>query len=215
MSHANYPTVVKRGGFLSAVAHGVFGLLIVVVVCGAGIGMYALHIVDQKAERVLGLGAGVVTSLPESLPQLRASLPPALADAMEDVRDPAYREQVEVTARLSPPGDRGARFAVIDVTNQGERTITLMALRVVLIDANDVPVRSIVTYAATPLTLDNEWRGPILPGSQRLCSEPFYAGEDVASAEVEVADLRVWQPEAVTPELDREASQAAYTSAAD
>ena len=62
-------------------------------------------------------------------------------------------------------------------------------------------------WAATPLSIDNDWRGPILPGSRRyfvcrrsiaLSSSPF----DQIKTEVEINELRVWNGESTQQQPD-------------
>jgi len=154
--------------------------------------VYALHVVDHKVDAVLGVGTDTLQSLPELLPEIRDALPPALADAFEDVRDPSYRDQVDVNVRLVSSSRDDLRQLVLDVTNNGDKTVTLMAVRVVLLDEAGDPVSSVVTYAATPLTVDQDWRGPILPGSHRICGEPVWRARDGLTPQVEIADIRVW-----------------------
>ena len=138
------------------------------------------------------MSGNVVQSLPEILPELREALPPALADAIEDERNPNYREHLRVESKLHAREDgRGMQLA-IEVENSGSETVTMLALRAVLVDANDMPVRSIVTYAATPLTVDEEWRGPLLPGSTRLCGVFFYRSNGDLTPRVEITDVRTW-----------------------
>ena len=48
MRHNANPMVVKRGGFLSAVAYGLFGTITAAIVCGAGVGLYAVNVVDRR-----------------------------------------------------------------------------------------------------------------------------------------------------------------------
>jgi hypothetical protein len=199
MNYPNHQTVIKRGGFLSAVAYGFFGLLTAAVVSVAVLGVYAIHVVDRKLDTVLGLGTDVIRSLPESLPQIRKSLPPALADALNDERDVAYRENLHVEAHLVPGSRDEYQQLVVNAKNNGDKTVTFMAVRVVLVDANDVPVRSLVVHAATPMTLDSEWRGPILPGSLRQCSEPLWRCPPDLKPQLEIADLRVWSGPQPTP----------------
>jgi hypothetical protein len=194
MLRQNHETVVRRGGFLTALVHGVFGLLIAVIICGAGVGLYAMNIVDRKADKVLNISGDVLESLPETLPQLVESLPPALADAINDVRDPAYRDKIDLDVRLGAPGGRhGAREVIIHANNRGDQTVTLLAVRVVLVDENEDPVRAVATYAATPLAIENEWRGPLMPGSERICSLHAWHSEGDLSPRVEITDLRVWR----------------------
>lgn len=185
----NYPgIVVKKHGFLSSVARGFFGLLATVVVCGTGLAFYGLHIVDHKAAQLLAFGGGVI----DKLPAWQQALPPVLADAVRDRRAPEYREHVSVSARLVERGDRGGMRVVFDVKNEGAETVTVLGLRVVLADADGVPIREFSTYAATPLAIDGDWRGPLLPGGEaRTMVERLYV-EGAKSAAVEVTELRVW-----------------------
>ena len=186
----NAPVYVRRHGFLAAVAYGVFGTLTAIVVCATGLGVYALHVADDKADRLLSAGAGVFTSLPE----IQESLPPVLSDMLQDRRSPSYREQVDLNCRLVASTDgRPYNHVVIEATNHGPATITLMALRVVLVDDEGVPVRAMSTYAATPATIENDWRGPLLPGSTRQCSFNVYGDARGLKPIMEVTDLRVWE----------------------
>lgn len=193
--HRDAPVVVRRGGFLSAVAYGVFGTLTTLIVCAAALGAYALHVADSKVDAVFGAGRSVLTALPE----LREALPPVMADALNDRRAPAYRESVELRASLAETGDDRYREVVIDATNNGDETITLLAVRVVLVGEGGVPLRSLSTYAATPAMIDEEWRGPILPGSTRRCGVTVYHCPPNAALEAEITDLRVWNGPADPP----------------
>ena len=74
--------VVKKAGFLSALAYGFFGMLTATVVCASGLAFYSLHIVDSKTDSIFGLAHSLVGSFPEML----ESLPPVLADALNDRR---------------------------------------------------------------------------------------------------------------------------------
>ncbi|MGE0480156.1 MAG: hypothetical protein AB7Q17_06745 [Phycisphaerae bacterium] len=192
----NYPgVVVKKHGFLSSVARGFFGLLGTVVVCGTGLAFYGLHIVDHKAAQLLAFGGGVI----DKLPAWQQALPPVLADAVRDRRAPEYREHVSVDARLverTDRSERGGMRVVFDVKNDGDETVTVLGLRVVLADADGVPIREFSTYAATPLAIDGDWRGPLLPGGgTRTMVERLYV-EGAKSATVEVTELRVWNADA-------------------
>jgi hypothetical protein len=181
--------VVKRHGFLAATAYGLFGTLTALIICSAGVGVYALHVLDAKTDRLLNAGAGLITSLP----QLRESMPPVVADMINDRRSPAYREHVELACRMVAPSEaHGRDMVVIEVTNNGAETITLMGVRVVLVDAAGVPVRAMSTYAATPAMIDDDWRGPLLPGSTRQCSFNLYSSWVPLRPVAEITDLRVW-----------------------
>lgn len=188
---SNMPAViVRKGGFLTALFHGVFGFLTVVVICATGLGIYGLHTADGTVGSLLSLTGNVVSGLPDWL----QNLPPLLSESLDDHRAPDYRDQIEVSVRTVPsPGDSHRELALIEVENNGPETITVLALTVVLEDENGVPACETRTYAATPFALDeDEWRGPLLPGSKRRFMVGRYGHDDNLSATVEVAELRVW-----------------------
>jgi len=71
-----------------------------------------------------------------------------------------------------------------------------MSLRVVVEDDRGVPVREITTYAATPLAADQNWRGPLMPGSKRRLSVgSCWARDSDLTATVEITELRIWERE--------------------
>lgn len=181
--------VVRRSGFFSALAHGFFGALIAIVLCVTCVAVYGVHVVDRKTDALLGVGHGIIKSIPE----LEEALPPVIADALDDRRAPEYREQLAMNVRLLPGSDGGHSELVVETANNGDEVITLMAVRIVLLDENGVPVRSVNTYAATPATIDQDWRGPIMPGSKRYCGITMFRCPANLTPEVEITDLRVWK----------------------
>lgn len=192
------PIIVKKG-FLSAVAQGLFGTLITAIVCVSGLGFYLVNIVDRKTGDLFSFTQETISSLPA----LRAALPPAIADALADRRDPSYRQQLDVAAELiaEGKGDEGwSRRVVLSVTNKGDQTISLLAVRLVLLDAQGVPVRAVLQHAATPIALqDEQWNGPLMPGGVRKIPLTIAADDKYASVSAEVTDLRIWTgPEAAT-----------------
>lgn len=190
------PVVVKKSGIVAPLVYGLFGFLTATIVCGAGVGLYALNLVDRKSEALLGYGREMF----EALPELKESLPPALADALNDQRDPKYREHVELEAKLVPGHDRQRANLVVTARNTGDKTVSLMSVRTVLLDAEQAPVYAWSTYAATPLTVDNDWRGPLLPGSTRRCSITVRCDPSRLSPEAEITDIRVWTGETASSE---------------
>jgi hypothetical protein len=192
--------VVRRGGFLPALTYGIFGTVIALIVCGGVITFSVIELVDRQIDHVMSISTEVVKVLPD----WQKALPPALADALDDRRDLGYRDQLDISARVT--GERWAS-AVVTVTNNGDRPVTLLSLRVVVEDDDGTPVREFTTYAATPIAIEDEWRGPLLPGSTRR----FTAGtlrDSIGDwkASVEITELRVWgdskQPAEVTIEAD-------------
>ncbi len=181
--------VVRKTGFLTALAYGVFGLLAVIVVCSTVILVYSVNVVDRKADGVLETGRLLITSLPD----LQKKLPPALADTLADHRDPEYRRNLDVGVRLAPDLGAGDRsYLTVKVQNNGPETVTLLAAQIRLLDESETVRRDVATYLATPVMIDGDWRGPLLPGSTRQCS--FHVRDECAGLRpvIEIADLRVW-----------------------
>jgi hypothetical protein len=178
--------IVNKSGFLASVAKGVFGTIMVTLVCATALGVYALRTLDQQA-------TNITQGLFKAWPEWQDALPPVLADALDDHRAPDYRKSVEVSARLvDAKRGREGTLVVVDVKNNGPETVTLLALRLVVEDANKVPVREALLYAATPLATECEWRGPLLPGSGVMRIPHYvYGAEDAARVTVEIRDIRV------------------------
>jgi hypothetical protein len=197
--------IVRKGGFLNGLFYGFFGFLITTVICATGVGIYGMRIADSKVVQVLSTTERLVTGMPDwldalfnALPNWGEALPPAMADALRDRRDPDYREHVDVAVRLVPERYRRNRQrAVVEVTNNGTETISLMAVRIVIADEDGVPEYEQVAHVATPLAIEDEWRGPLLPGSTRKFTIRVFTDErGEYEASYEIAELRVWDPDA-------------------
>lgn len=181
--------VVKRGGALTALISGIFGTLIVCILCGVGLGWYALHIADRKVSDVISVGKTVIEAIPEWSESL-----PMVADMLSDRRAPEYRGQLDTSVRVVPDRRRNDRERlVIEVANKGSEVVTLLTARVVFLDEDGVPLHETRTFVATPLCLDDgDWRGPLQPGSTRRYSELLWDGGETVEVSLEITDLRVW-----------------------
>jgi len=178
--------IVNKSGFLASVAKGIFGTIMVTIVCAAGLAAYTLHTFGVQATNITqGFCSGDA--------DWQEALPSCLAEALHDHRAPEYRKSIEVSARLGDPATRvPGTLVVLDVKNNGPETVTMLALRIVLEDANKVPVHEALVYAATPLAVEDEWRGPLLPGSTVMRIPHYcYGLNDAAGVTVEVRDIRV------------------------
>ena len=153
------PTVVvKKGGVLTALVSGVFATLIVCIVCGVGLGWYAMNIFDRKVSDLAGGGRALL----ETLPEWRESIA-VTGDLLDDRRAPEYREHLEMSVRVfkeqtgedarRPARGRSHSGAVVEVTNNGDEVVTFLSARVVLSDEEGVPVHEYRTFIATPLTI--------------------------------------------------------------
>lgn len=181
--------VVRKGTFLSAAAKGFFGVLATALVCGTVLGLFGLYIASDKVDAVTGLVGRVV----EVLPEWQKALPPALADAINDRRDPSYRSELETTVRLLGQDRRDdRRQALITIANRGEQVVTLLALRLTGDDDRGAPTYERTVYGATPVAIEDDARGPLMPGQTRRVVVTIRSGSELESAALEVTELRVW-----------------------
>jgi hypothetical protein len=199
--------IVRRGSLLSALVYCLFTFLTISVIATIAAGMYALSLVDRNIVRGASLAGRALAALPE----WRSTLPPALSDALNDRRDVAYRDQLTTQVRIVPEDERhGRAHVLIEVRNGGTEAVSVLALRVTLESDDGVPLREFITYAATPLAVDNgEWRGPLLPGAARTVAREIRERRlPTLKANVEVCELRVWSGAAPTESPgDRRASR--------
>jgi len=117
------PTVLHRPrSLLSTLALGARTNVVVVILGGAGIIVYAMNITDRKTDDFTGLVEQAVTGLPE----FQKSLPPILADTLMDRRQPAQVRNLRITTRqffwpraVSVPGrvDREGLRLEVEITD--------------------------------------------------------------------------------------------------
>ena len=194
---------IRRHGFLSSLVLGVCGMISITVVCATAVGLYGLYIVDDKIENLVGASPELV----EALTDWQQALPPALADALDDRRDLDYLPQVDASVDLLSGEDSRSTTPVIEVVNQGGKVITLLSLRVAIEDDEGIPTKEMTIYAATPIAIDSDWRGPLLPGSKRrFAVRSSRLGRDATMASVEITELRVWNGERTADLTDAEES---------
>ncbi|MBL8879174.1 MAG: hypothetical protein JNG88_08650 [Phycisphaerales bacterium] len=181
--------VIVRRGFFSSLATGFFMFLTVSVVCGAGLGFYGMNMLDRHAGTVIAMGQSFLTNLPD----WDTKLPPILADALRDRRDPEYRDQIAASVDVDAASsrDRHGR-AVVVIENNGKSTISFLVARLVLKDENGTPVNEITEHLATPFAFDDhDARGPLLPGSKREI--PLTVRDTrIKKATLELTDVRTF-----------------------
>jgi len=190
--HEDSPTVVrKRLSFVSVAAICLSSFLIVVILSASMIAVYGLHVVDRKSDSLVDL----VAQAAKSLPEYRAALPPVLADAIDDVRDPSYRDHLDVAVQLrsrSEGNRRRSPQATVRIRNDGDKVVSVLGLRLIGLDSDGVVVTEQNAYAATPLLIEDDWRGPLLPGSTRTFPVWFCYSSDPTDLMWEITELRVW-----------------------
>jgi hypothetical protein len=189
-SHITY----RKHTFLSSAAFGVSAVVITIVLSCTAVLLYGVHVASEKSERVVTLAQSAIRGLPE----MTKSLPPALADMLDDQRRPDYSSKLAISARVVPePGlNRGTRTA-IEIVNNGREVVSLLSLRIILLDEQGQLVSESLEWAATPVAADGGWRGPIMPGSRRYFVGSRYCPYNADSAgsldaQVEITELRVW-----------------------
>jgi len=210
--HSNI--TLRQHSFLSSTAFGISAIVITIIVSCTVVVLYGVHLASDKSERVITLAQSAIRGLPE----FQQALPPALADMLDDRRQPDYAGELVITAKVtSPPGSHGQTRTSIEIVNEGKEVVSLLSLRVTLLDEHDELIAESQEWAATPVAIDSDWRGPLMPGSRRrfVCRRHYgrEAGPlDVLKPEVEITELRLWNaPERGTS--TNEESTAASASA--
>jgi len=213
MDHSHI--TVRKHSFLSSAAFGLSAIVITVVVSLTVLVLYGVHLASEKSDQVISLAQGAIHGLPE----FRQALPPALSDMLDDRRQPDYCRELAIDARVvTRPGSHGRAQTAIEITNNGTEVISLLSLRVVLLDENGGLLSESQEWAATPFAADHDWRGPIMPGSRRrfLCSGShlYDVGPlDEVKAEIEITELRVWNGPQTQPGLPGESAVSASARA--
>lgn len=193
MSNPSHVTIRKHG-FLSSTAMGLSAILITLLICCTVVVIYGVHLAGEKSERVVSLAQDAV----RGLPALRESLPPAVSDMLDDRRRPDYCEALAISARLAPAwGNHGIVRTTLEITNNGEEVVSMLSLRIVIVDGEGRILDESNEWAATPFAADDGLRGPIMPGSKRLFVSRHSWLRDVSvldelRGEVEITELRVW-----------------------
>jgi len=188
-SHITY----RKHSFLSSVAKGLSAILITLILSGTGVLVYGVHLASEKSDRVSSLAQGAVRGLPE----LTESLPPVLSDMLDDRRQPDYSNALAITAKLTTaPGPYDGTRTAIEVVNNGSEVVSLLSLRVIILDEHGRLISEDQEWAATPFAAEHEWRGPIMPGSRRYFVSDRRLHNvslvDELRPEVEITELRVW-----------------------
>ncbi len=190
-----YPQVIqKQRSFLSSLALGASAVLVTAIVCVTGLGVFAIRTMDLKSSDLVGLVESAVAGFPEFI----ESLPPALSDALHDERKPDYVNQLTINAKLASAKGRNDRARpVIELVNTGDELVSLLSMRVVVLNPDGEPVVETNRWGATPFAAEDDWCGPLLPGSTRhLSAGRIHFSDDVDlddyTVKVEITDVRVW-----------------------
>jgi hypothetical protein len=191
---ADYPQInYRKHTFLSALAMGLSALGIALIISCTVVIIYGMHFAGEQSEKIVS----VVENAVRGLPDLQKSLPPVLADFLNDRRQPDYSSQLEISAKtILLPDQEGMVRTTIEVANNGNEVVSLLSLRVVVLTAHDEILVESNEWAATPIAAEHDWRGPLMPGSHRYFTSshsrlPVFSLSDLKT-EVEITDIRIW-----------------------
>ncbi len=190
----DYPKITyRKHTFLSALALGISAVAIALIISCTVVIIYGMHFAGEKSEQLVALVEDAV----RGLPSLQKSLPPAFADILDDHRQPDYSSQLEITAKTAPLPEQSGRVRTsVTVVNNGREVVSLLSLRIVVLNSAGEIVGESNEWAATPFAAEDDWRGPMLPGAHRYfsCShnEPRAVSTDPLKTEVEITDIRIW-----------------------
>ena len=191
----DYPKITyRKHTFLSALVLGISGIAITLLVCCTVVIIYGMHFAGEKSEQLVALLEDAVGGIPT----LQKSLPPVFADILNDHRQPDYSSQLEITAKTAlVPEQSGMVRTSVSVVNKGPEVVSLLSLRIVVLNSAGEIVGESNEWAATPFAADDDWRGPLMPGARRYFSCSHHESRDVSTdqlkTEVEVTDLRIWK----------------------
>ena len=180
---------------LTAMFLGMFFVGGLVIASATAVVLYSMRIADSNVAKLLWFADNTVDGLPELL----KSLPPALADVLHDRRAPDYASKLDVHVKFIDDETSGALRPVLTVKNTGDEVVSMLALHVAALDANGTPRSDWTQVVATPLSIDKDWRGPLMPGETRHVvfsgSRALAGKSQTLAAVVEIGDVRVWEAE--------------------
>jgi hypothetical protein len=193
----DFPQIIyKRHTFLSALAMGVSAVIIAFIISCTVVIIYGMNFAGNKSEELVSLAEEAI----RGLPKLQESLPPALADILNDRRQPDYSTQLTITpSTILLPADNGTVKTTIEIVNNGKEVVSLLSLRVVVLTSRNEIITESNEWAATPIAADEDWRGPLMPGSRRYFVTsrrglPVFSADELKT-EVEITDIRIWNSE--------------------
>ena len=193
----DFPQIIyKRHTFLSALAMGVSAIVIAFIISCTVVIIYGMNFAGDKSEDIVTLAEEAI----RGLPKLQESLPPVLADMLNDRRQPDYSTQLTITPSTTLlPNDNGTVKTTIEIVNNGKEVISLLSLRVVVLTSRNEIITESNEWAATPIAADEDWRGPLMPGSRRYFVTsrkglPVFSADELKT-EVEITDIRIWNSE--------------------
>jgi hypothetical protein len=147
---------------LTAFFIGLFFLGGLIVSAITVVTLRGMNMFDRNVALVIELAEGTLENLPEALENASP-----LISRFVGERNLEYAGNIGVTVQLSPrPGGKTLRPA-LQVVNKGSLPINLLTIRVAALTAQNVPISEWTEVVATPIGIENDWRGPLAPGQTR------------------------------------------------
>jgi len=117
----DFPQIIyKRHTFLSALAMGVSAIIIAFIISCTVVIIYGMNFAGDKSEEIVSLAEEAI----RGLPKLQESLPPVLADMLNDRRQPDYSTQLTITPSTTLlPNDNGTVKTTIEIVNNGKEVV--------------------------------------------------------------------------------------------
>ncbi len=201
MNTPSQPQIIqKKRSFWVTAVWGFTFIIMTALICAMIVITCSMHATDRRVHDIV---AGI-DGITKAIPTIKESLPPVLSDVINDQRRPDCARQLDVVAKVVPEPNRiDSLKAAVEIKNKSSDVVSLLSLRVVVLNRDNTPLVERNEWAATPVAGDHHWRGPLLPGSKRaFLSGPMTLPPDTAAdglrVEVEVTDVRVWLPEKPT-----------------
>jgi hypothetical protein len=210
----DFPQIIyKRHTFLSALAMGLSAIIIAFIISCTVVIIYGMNFAGEKSEEVVTLLEEAI----RGLPKLQESLPPFMADLLDDRRQPDYATQLDITAStILLPDNKGTVKTTIEITNNGDEIVSLLSLRVVVLTSQNDIITESNEWGATPIAAEHDWRGPLMPGSKRYFVTsrgglPVFSADQLKT-DVEITDIRVWNSEKVNSRVQMQMESMAEQS---
>lgn len=210
----DFPQIIyKRHTFLSALAMGLSAIIIAFIVSCTVVIIYGMNFAGEKSEEVVTLLEEAINGLPK----LQESLPPFMADIINDRRQPDYATQLDITANtILLPDNKGTVKTTIEIANNGNEIVSLLSLRVVVLTSQNDIITESNEWGATPVAAEHNWRGPLMPGSTRYFVTsrgglPVFSADQLKT-DVEITDIRVWNKEKGNPKIEKQTESMAEQS---
>lgn len=165
---------------------GVVGLIIV---SAASIVLYGMSIADRNVSSIVQVATNSVDDLPGWL----VELPELFEKVFNDRRALEYADSLDFDVTFVTDA-RGVVTPALTIRNTGRETVSYLSVRVAALNEDDIPVGEWTELVATPVGIEEELRGLLLPGATRhvmLDGRWKGKGDFTLKGVTEVSDIRV------------------------